>query len=80
MTLTPAQTQELYQMAAPLRTFLRTYCHPHCRIIVEDEAIEVVETVARTMDQKPLLNGDITLRELADCCQHCGTPEARIGH
>ena len=51
MSLTQEQLEELHRMAKPLRVFLRDHCHPHCRLIVEQETVELVETVSRTMDQ-----------------------------
>jgi len=32
--------------AAPLLAWLCQNCHPHCRILLEDASIELVETLA----------------------------------
>lgn len=58
MKLTKAQIEELHKLAAPVRAFLRTNCHPHCRIIIEDETVEVVEVLSKTLD-KPIVAGAV---------------------
>lgn len=52
MKLNQVQIAELHILAAPVRAFLRQNCHPHCRVIVEDETVEVTETVSRTIDDE----------------------------
>lgn len=55
MRLRPDQTEELHKLAAPIRAFLRIYCHPHCRVVIEEETVEVIEVVSKTMDETPEL-------------------------
>lgn len=53
MKLTQDQTEELHKLAAPVRAFLRKHCHPHCRVIIDEDAVEVTETVSRTLGYLP---------------------------
>lgn len=45
MTLTKEQLAELEEASRPIWEFMEKYCHPHCKIIVEQTGVELVEGV-----------------------------------
>jgi len=46
MTLNETQVAEFNAAAKPLMDFLKTHCHPHCKVIVDSEHAEVMEGLA----------------------------------
>lgn len=50
MILTKQQLVEMEKAAKPLNAFLRKYCHPHCRIIVDGIRTELMEGVATCVE------------------------------
>lgn len=47
MTITKEQLSELEEAAHPLMEWMIQNCHPHCKVIVESDGAELVESVAR---------------------------------
>jgi len=46
MVITDEQRQEMLEAAKPLIKWLDDNCHPHCRAIVDQLNIELVEGIA----------------------------------
>ena len=46
MTLTNHQIEELKAAAKPLMAFMSEHCHLHCKAIIENDCIEIVEGIA----------------------------------
>ena len=46
MTITTEQIATLRDAAMPLMQWLNDNCHPHCKIIVDSEWVELVEGLA----------------------------------
>jgi hypothetical protein len=56
MTLSKDEVEQMREAAKPLMDFLTVHCHPHCKVIVDSDSAEVVESVARafkTDDKAP---------------------------
>lgn len=51
MKLTKEQIKEMEAAAKPLWEFMARHCHPHTRIIVEHDSVELVEGVARGVNE-----------------------------
>jgi hypothetical protein len=46
MTITAEQQNEMLEAAKPLMKWMNDNCHPHCKAVVEQAHIELVEGIA----------------------------------
>ncbi len=46
MTISDKQSAEMLEAAKPLLKWLNDNCHPHCRIIIDPDTVELVESAA----------------------------------
>lgn len=52
MILTEEQIKEFEVAAEPLIKWLNDNCHPHCKVIVENDSAELVEDSCRIKNDK----------------------------
>ena len=55
MKLTRKELIEMLNAAKPLINWINDNCHPHCRALVDNESVELLEGIAK----------DITLKSMA---------------
>lgn len=46
MTITDQQKQEMLEAAKPLMQWLVANAHPHCRVLVDQVSVEMLEGIA----------------------------------
>lgn len=47
MTLSKGQQKELLEAAKPLIKWMNDHCHHHCKVIVDQSNVEVVEGITQ---------------------------------
>ena len=52
MIITKAQSDELKEAAKPLMKFLNDNCHPHVKVIVDTNRVELLEGVASVINNE----------------------------
>jgi hypothetical protein len=52
MTLTKEQHDQMLEAAKSLMQWLNNNCHPHCKLLVDQDTVELVESVAMNKTSK----------------------------
>lgn len=47
MILNNEKSEEMLEIAKPLIKWMNENCHPHCKIIIEPDSVELVEGITR---------------------------------